>query len=627
MNNKLVSNENITKTPPDWQHPVLPGNFVQGQLLMTVNSGDEPPLDPSNFKWILMEKLNRGVKIRLDYNEELNEYTIYEGHGHLNNDDQFVYDWEIVGKFEGLTPEVAEELRRLVYVAYRYDTETPNTLRVYGINKAGQEILLCDINFVSAQVLEQAVLNINNRIDDEVEILNDSINTERERAIIRENEIETNLDNKITVERERAIERENQLEELIENAGIVSGLANEIVENADEEKQINVRYDDQTIKVNADNKLFADIIDDTQISTTKTWSSFEIARLNDGDVKYKGDVQTYEDLPTQPAVGDIYYIIDTGDSYIWNGEIWRDWEESYFHGQGIEINDRVISAKIGQGLEFDNQNNIKAKINKGLEFDNSGNTNAKIGQGLEFGTNNEIKANVGNGIDLLNGEIVAKAQNSKGIVVDANGIGIKTNESLMFINGNLSKSEFLSYNQGIKREGTYDPQTNLFVGDIGINTNFNIKDTELGENDSKISLYADGKIAVDTENVVLAGELLTTIQIPQGRNYVVNGSIPNMNKYDMLYIVVRGLYGEYIQKPSSTTTVRTTTIVPAGIGNPGDTPQGVNAHMLLIRDLNPTTNTFSRLDRWFMQNWGTWNAANTSATSPIYIDFYGMRTQ
>ena len=623
MNNKLVANENITKTPPDWQHPVLPGNFVQGQLIMTVNSGAEPPLDPSNFKYVLTEKLSEIFKTRLDYNPETNLYILYQGHGHLNNDDNVVYNWEEVGRFEGLTEEVAEELKNLVYVAYRYDTTTPNTLKVYGVNKAGTEILLCDINFVSAQVLEQAIQNLSDEVEQQIANLSDTIEDEIERSTTEDN----NLNERISTERNRAILRENQLEELIENAGVVEGVANEIVENQQEQKQINVRVDNDSIKVNSDNQLYADIIDDTRTSTTKTYSSFEINRLMDGDVKYKGDVQTYEDLPLVKEVGDIYYVADTGNSYIWNGEIWRDFEENYFHGQGININDRIISAKIDQGLEFDNQNNIKAKINKGLEFDDSGNTNAKIGQGLEFGITNEIKAKVGNGIDLLNGAIVAKAQNSKGIVVDANGIGTKIDSSLMFdSNGQIGTKDKLTFTNGIKDTPT-ETQGQPTQHQIILNTNFNLKDYPLEEADSKISLYSDGKIGVDTENVVLSGDLLTTIQVPQGRNYVVNGTIPNMNKYDMLYIVVRNLYGEYVQRPATTSIVRTTTILPGNIGNPGDTPTGANAIMLLIRDLNPNTNTFSRLDRWYMSTWGTWQPANTSATTPINIDIYGMRAR
>lgn len=68
-----------------------------------------------------------------------------------------------------------------------------------------------------------------------------------------------------------------------------------------------------------------------------------------GGVRYKGSVPTVDDLPTNPAQGDLYEIEANGSEYCWNGEKWFEYGTSHFQpvtGAGIDINGSIISAKI-----------------------------------------------------------------------------------------------------------------------------------------------------------------------------------------------------------------------------------------------------------------------------------------
>lgn len=51
-------------------------------------------------------------------------------------------------------------------------------------------------------------------------------------------------------------------------------------------------------------------------------------------------------------------------------------------------------------------------------------------------------------------------------------------------------------------------------------------------------------------------------------------------------------------RPATTGVMRATAIIPNGIGNPGSSPSGITACMILCRDVNPTTGTISRIDMW-----------------------------
>lgn len=54
------------------------------------------------------------------------------------------------------------------------------------------------------------------------------------------------------------------------------------------------------------------------------------------DFSYKGSKPTYEDLPTNPEVGDVWTVSDTGKMYVWDGSTWQVLNMT---GQDIEQSD------------------------------------------------------------------------------------------------------------------------------------------------------------------------------------------------------------------------------------------------------------------------------------------------
>ena len=86
-------------------------------------------------------------------------------------------------------------------------------------------------------------------------------------------------------------------------------------------------------------------------------------------------------------------------------------------GKGMNVNatnnsdggkNYEVTAKISDGLTFDNNGAITANLGKGLVIDN-GKIVTKLGKGMEFSPDNEIKANIGEGLEFGNsGEIKAK---------------------------------------------------------------------------------------------------------------------------------------------------------------------------------------------------------------------------
>lgn len=222
MNNNIFEGDNVSKLPPGWSHPVLPPNAMQGSLLFVINNFVEPPQSSGNFRWVLMEDLIGVANMKLEYNEEKSIYTLSKAKGHLNNDGNWVYEYEPVGEWVSITEAVKEALESLVYFEYRFDTSTPNILRVYGKKKDGTEDQICYISFATKQEFDLAIQNLQQQIDNIVEdiaVLRSDLQSEINRATNKENELNTKIENEI----QRAVARENELEDLIEENRVIAG--------------------------------------------------------------------------------------------------------------------------------------------------------------------------------------------------------------------------------------------------------------------------------------------------------------------------------------------------------------------------------------------------------------------
>ena len=313
----------------NWQFNCIPGNANQGAILLTRDDIQRPPFAQDDFIWKAMEDVIGVANCKLEYDEEHNLYKIYKAKGHQDNNGNWSYTWEQFGSWEALTEEVAQALRDLIYVSYDFVEATEGgltTLKMYGIRKNGNRDLLTTITFTSKTYIDTTI-----------------------------NNLRTELTNLI-----------NTNKPINGNATTVSQQTNG--------RQIDVNVDNDSIKITS-NQLTADVFDDTQVRNDKGWSSAKISQEMMSAMHYKGQVATYNDLPTTgQQVGDCYNVEDTGDNYAWNGIGWDKLSGEYIAGQGIRINGKVIAAKpnTNKGINATN-NGIEVKLGDGLEFDANGN--------------------------------------------------------------------------------------------------------------------------------------------------------------------------------------------------------------------------------------------------------------
>lgn len=154
---------NPSTLPPTWNHPVLPGNAVQGMILLTKGDFVEPPQSTEDFMWILMENVLGVHDIRLRYNDAENKYTVQKSKGHMNNDGTWIEEWETVGTIVGISEEAEEALENFTYVRYEFESTTTSLL-VKGLRRDGAYDVLCNITFATQTYVDQAITNLNNTL-------------------------------------------------------------------------------------------------------------------------------------------------------------------------------------------------------------------------------------------------------------------------------------------------------------------------------------------------------------------------------------------------------------------------------------------------------------------------------
>lgn len=100
----------------DWQANVIPGNAVQGSILLTRTVLGEPPFTQEPFVWKPMEDIIGVANIKVEYDPITQTYTLSKAKGHLDNDNNWTYTWEVVGTWQqgggggggGFTPTPAQ---------------------------------------------------------------------------------------------------------------------------------------------------------------------------------------------------------------------------------------------------------------------------------------------------------------------------------------------------------------------------------------------------------------------------------------------------------------------------------------------------------------------------------------
>lgn len=95
---------------PAWQFNTIPGNAVQGSILLTRRDIGNPPFNQSDFTWYPMEDVVGTADIKLEYDQSSNYFKLYKAKGHINNKKKWTYEWEFVGEWKdiGFTPTEAQ---------------------------------------------------------------------------------------------------------------------------------------------------------------------------------------------------------------------------------------------------------------------------------------------------------------------------------------------------------------------------------------------------------------------------------------------------------------------------------------------------------------------------------------
>ena len=152
--------ENPSTLPPKWNHPVLPGNAVQGMVILTKSDFKEPPQSTEDFMYVLMENAFGVHNIRLKYDDAENKYTIQKSKGHMKNDGTWIEEWETVGTIVGISDEAEEALRNFTYVRYEFES-TSTSLVVKGLRRDGTYDVLCNLTFATQQYVDQVFAHLN----------------------------------------------------------------------------------------------------------------------------------------------------------------------------------------------------------------------------------------------------------------------------------------------------------------------------------------------------------------------------------------------------------------------------------------------------------------------------------
>lgn len=188
MNGNLKATD-ISQIEPNWNHPVLPGQAVQGSLLFTTTDFVEPPQSSNMFKWIPMEDIVGLGNIKLTLDTDKQVYTLWKTRQHLNSNGEYEYDWVAVGEWNVLSQEVIDFIENAAYLEYKFSYEN-NNLKVIGVRKdQTTEDTLLDIMIPSQQDFNDKVSELNNSITDVTNKLTTEI-TDRTNA---DNTLQTNI--------------------------------------------------------------------------------------------------------------------------------------------------------------------------------------------------------------------------------------------------------------------------------------------------------------------------------------------------------------------------------------------------------------------------------------------------
>ena len=115
-------------------------------------------------------------------------------------------------------------------------------------------------------------------------------------------------------------------------------------------------------------------LENKKADKSDTYTKSEIDGKLSGGMHFKGTVPTYDELPNNPEVGDMYNVLDTGANYAWNGTMWDKLSEN------IDLSDYAtityVDGKLSdeatarQTADTTLQTNITAEVTRATGIEN-----------------------------------------------------------------------------------------------------------------------------------------------------------------------------------------------------------------------------------------------------------------
>lgn len=438
---------NVRDNVPSYQFNVIPGNANQGAIFLTRKNIANPPFNQDDFIWKAMEDIIGTADVKLEYDEIENKYSIYKAKGHLDNEGNWHYTWELFGTWDALTPEVTEILKRLNYVEYIFDTSEANRLKVNGVEKDGRIVELCNLTFASKEEFDNAIDLLDNNLSDEItramnkeNQLQSEISEEISRATNKENQLQSNISAEINRATNKEQDLQNQINDNKEN------LAN-YIDNFDTKAALDAYIGP------VNNNDYAIVLDD-ETHNHQCWRYIYRGSSNTWAAQY----MVNETPLTQAQLAAINSGIDSTkvaqveqnrqDIANINTEI-GELQEELTPGDGIDITNNIISVKANNGITLDangvhvkpgnginvNANGVIVRPSDGISVTSAG-VAVKTGDGIKFDDSGNVIVKYSSGLQINGGSLEAKSDTSRGVQVNNNGIGVKINTTNLKFNSN-----------------------------------------------------------------------------------------------------------------------------------------------------------------------------------------------
>ena len=349
--NGILKATDTTQLEPNWTHPTIPGQAVQGSLLFTTTDFVEPPQSSNVMKWIPMEDIVGLGNVKSEYDEKTDTITLYKTRQHLNSDGEYEYDWVAWATIQNLPEETVEMLNNMEYLRYYFEI-TDKSIKFTGKKKDGTIDDLGTFQVYSISEIDDKVKTINETIQKEV---NDRTNADTALKTDYTNLINAETNARTAADTTIKTEIDQKTQYAIQYAlNVVNNLNKEIEERKSNDTDIRQSITDETTeRTNQDFQL------NQTITANYSELKAKIEAISGSAIKTK----VVDEKPTTPENNTMYYV-KTGDNtyelWLYSDNTWYDMGSTqvdfsnYYTKSEVDTKETNLQSKITS-----NENSIK----------------------------------------------------------------------------------------------------------------------------------------------------------------------------------------------------------------------------------------------------------------------------